>query len=70
MAVIEKLRTNGHLEKTGVAYPASVMESVTSTSSIEYYAKLIREKAHARELILAAQKVVAMGLEKAQTSRS
>jgi len=63
MAVVEKLRISGELEKSGgAAYLASMMESVTSTSSIEYYAKLIREKAHARELILAAQKVVAMGL--------
>ena len=52
MAVAEKLRINGHLEKVGgIPYLASLLEAVTSTSSVEHYSKMIREKSIARSLI-------------------
>ena len=63
VSIAEILRVEGNLEKVGgELYMSSLMESVTSTKTVEYYAKMLREKAVARELITAAQEVVAVGL--------
>lgn len=70
MATAERLRVMGELEKVGgIAYLASLTESVVSTSSVEHYSELIRDKARARRLIQAAQEVVALGMGESMDAR-
>ncbi len=63
MSTAEQLSTMGCLDKVGgAAYLISLTDAVTSTSSVEHYAKVVRDKASARSLIGAAQEVVTLGL--------
>jgi replicative DNA helicase len=59
VTVVEELRRLGWLEKVGgMAYVASLGQSVPSASNTPYYARIVREKALLRGLIQVGQKII------------
>ncbi len=57
-----ELKNRGDLEKIGGAVAlANLTDSVATVANIEYYAKIVREKAAVRRMIYAAQEAVASG---------
>jgi replicative DNA helicase len=64
VALAEELRSRGMLEKIGgLAYLSSLMETVPTAASAEYYAKIVREKASLRGLIHAGTRITQLGYE-------
>jgi replicative DNA helicase len=64
IALAEELKTRGMLDKVGgVAYLSTLMDTVPTASSTEYYARLVRRKAMLRGLILAGAQITAAGYE-------
>jgi replicative DNA helicase len=62
LTVAEELRTRNQLEKCGnVAYLRSLLDTVQSASTAEYWAKIVAEKATLRRLISAGQKIYDLG---------
>jgi len=60
----EELRQNNALEKVGgVAYVASLANIVPSSANVEYYARIVEEKALLRTLISVSSRIAAMGYE-------
>ena len=56
----EELSRNGNLDDVGgPAYVASLADGVPRATNVEYYAKIVKEKATLRNLIYAANKIVA-----------
>lgn len=59
VTVSEELRKKGELDSVGGgAYLAELINKVTTAAHVEYYARLVKEKAILRELIAAATNVV------------
>ncbi len=57
-----ELKNRGDLEKIGGAVAlADLTDAVATVANIEYYAKIVREKASVRRMIYAAQEVAALG---------
>jgi replicative DNA helicase len=57
-----ELKNRGDLEKIGGAVAlADLTDAVATVANIEYYAKIVREKAAVRRMIYAAQEVAALG---------
>ncbi len=57
-----ELKNKGDLEKIGGAVAlANLTDAVATVANIEYYARIVREKAAVRRMIYAAQEVVASG---------
>jgi len=55
----EELSRNGELDEVGgPAYVASLADGVPRATNVEYYAKIVKEKATLRNLIYAANKIV------------
>jgi hypothetical protein len=64
VALAEELRSHGMLEKVGgLAYLSSLMDTVPTAASAEYYAKVVREKAMLRGLIHAGTRITQLGYE-------
>lgn len=64
ISVAEELRTRGMLEKVGgLSYLSTLMETVQTAASAQYYAKLVREKSVLRSLIHAGTQVAQLGYE-------
>ena len=64
VALAEELRSRGMLDKVGgLAYLSSLMETVPTAASAEYYAKIVREKASLRGLIHAGTRITQLGYE-------
>ncbi|MGH7728822.1 MAG: replicative DNA helicase, partial [Vulcanimicrobiaceae bacterium] len=64
VALAEELRTREALEKVGgLAYLSSLMETVPTAASAEYYARIVREKAALRGLIHAGGRIAQLGFE-------
>jgi replicative DNA helicase len=64
IAVAEELRSRGMLERIGgLAYLATLMDTVPSHASMDYYARIIREKAALRGLIHAGARITQLGYE-------
>jgi len=64
VALAEELRSRGMLDKIGgMAYLSSLMDTVQTAASAEYYAKIVREKASLRGLIHAGTKITQLGYE-------
>jgi replicative DNA helicase len=64
VTMAEEMRRQNTLEQSGGAsYLASLANSVPTAANIEYYAKIVEEKAVLRNLIQAATKVAATGYE-------
>ncbi|MBV8356190.1 MAG: replicative DNA helicase, partial [Candidatus Eremiobacteraeota bacterium] len=60
----EELKRRNQLEKVGgLAYLTSLMDTVPTAASAEYYAHIVREKATLRGLIHAGTQVTAIGYE-------
>ena len=64
ISLAEELRSRGMLDKIGgIAYLSSLMDTVTTAASAEYYAKIVREKASLRGLIHAGTQISKLGYE-------
>lgn len=64
ISVVEELRRNGALEKVGGApYIAMLVGSVQTASSAVHYAKLVREKARLRAIVMAAKRISAVAYD-------
>jgi replicative DNA helicase len=64
VALAEELRSRGMLDKIGgLAYLTSLMDTVPTAASAEYYAKIVREKAALRGLIHAGTRITQLGYE-------
>jgi replicative DNA helicase len=64
LSLSEELRREGSLEETGgAAYLASLMDGVPKNLNVEYYAKVIKEKALLRRLILSSAKIITASYE-------
>lgn len=64
VALAEELRGRGMLDKIGgLAYLSSLMDTVPTAASAEYYAKIVREKASLRGLIHAGTEISRLGFE-------
>lgn len=64
VAVSQRLREHGYLEKVGgVKYLSECMEVVPTAASADYYAKIVREKAQLRSLISASTVIAKLGYE-------
>lgn len=62
-AVAQVLKQRNLLEKCGgISYLNALMDTVQTSASARYYAKLIREKAVLRRLVLAGKKIYELGL--------
>ena len=67
VALAEELRSRGMLDKIGgLAYLNSLMDTVPTAASAEYYAGIVREKAVLRGLIHAGTQVTRLGYESEQ----
>jgi replicative DNA helicase len=64
VALAEELRSRGMLDKIGgPSYLSTLMETVPTAASAEYYAKIVREKASLRGLIHAGTRITQLGYE-------
>ena len=64
VALAEELRNRGMLDKIGgLAYLNSLMDTVPTAASAEYYARIVREKSTLRGLIHAGTQVTQLGYE-------
>ncbi|MDB5069573.1 MAG: replicative helicase [Candidatus Eremiobacteraeota bacterium] len=64
VALAEELRNRGMLDKIGgMAYLNSLMDTVPTAASAQYYAKIVREKAALRALIHVGAKISQLGYE-------
>lgn len=64
VTLTEQLVKNNQLEKVGgPAFVAGLANAVPSSSNIEYYANIVREKADLRNLITAANDITAMAFD-------
>jgi replicative DNA helicase len=65
----EELSRSGNLDEVGgPAYVASLADGVPRATNVEYYAKIVKEKATLRNLIYAANKIVQNAYEAEQES--
>jgi replicative DNA helicase len=65
----EELSRNGELDEVGgPAYVASLADGVPRATNVEYYARIVKEKATLRNLIYAASKIVTNAYEAEQES--
>jgi replicative DNA helicase len=64
ITLAEELKLRGALDKVGgLAYLSSLMETVPTAASAEYYAKIVREKSTLRSLIHAGTNITQLGYE-------
>ncbi|MBV8580849.1 MAG: replicative DNA helicase [Candidatus Eremiobacteraeota bacterium] len=64
VALAEELKNRGMLDKIGgLAYLGSLMDTVPTAASAEYYARIVREKSTLRGLIHAGTQVTQLGYE-------
>lgn len=69
VTVIEELRRAGTLDKIGgAAYVASLADLVPTTANVEYYARIVQEKALLRTLIRVAARIAEMGYEENESA--
>ena len=67
VTLTEKLRTKSELERVGGAsYLADLADSVSTSANIEYYAKIVEEKALLRKLISAGSEIVESAFSETQ----
>jgi replicative DNA helicase len=64
VALAEELRNRGMLDKIGgMAYLNSLMDTVPTAASAEYYARIVREKSSLRGLIHAGTRITQLGYD-------
>ena len=70
VSVAETLRQQGRLEQVGgIATISEIARSVPSAANVEYYAKLVTEKALLRQLIRATSSILERGYEPGEEAR-
>ncbi|MDR3540776.1 MAG: replicative DNA helicase [Desulfosporosinus sp.] len=70
VSVAEILRKQGRLEQVGgIATISEIARSVPSAANVEYYAKLVTEKALLRQLIRASSSILERGYEPGEEAR-
>ena len=70
VSVAETLRQQGRLEQVGgIATISEIARSVPSAANVEYYAKLVTEKALLRQLIRASSSILERGYEPGEEAR-
>ena len=71
VSVAEILRQQGRLEQVGgISTISEIARSVPSAANVEYYAKLVTEKALLRQLIRATSSILERGYEPGEEARS
>ncbi|GAB6153407.1 replicative DNA helicase [Desulfosporosinus burensis] len=71
VSVAEILRQQGRLEQVGgIATISEIARSVPSAANVDYYAKLVTEKALLRQLIRASNSIVERGYEPGEEARN
>lgn len=71
VSVAESLRQQGRLEQVGgIGTISEIARSVPSAANVDYYAKLISEKALLRQLIRATSSILERGYEPGEEARS
>jgi len=71
VSVAEVLRRQGRLEQVGgIATISEIARSVPSAANVEYYARLVSEKALLRQLIRATSSILERGYEPGEEARS
>lgn len=71
VSVAEVLRQQGRLEQVGgIATISEIARSVPSAANVEYYAKLVTEKALLRQLIRASSSILERGYEPGEEARN
>ncbi|HYZ15712.1 MAG TPA: replicative DNA helicase [Candidatus Acidoferrum sp.] len=64
VALAEELKNRGMLDKIGgMAYLTSLMDTVPTAASAEYYARIVREKSSLRSLIHAGTQITGLGFD-------
>jgi replicative DNA helicase len=64
VALAEELKNRGMLDKVGgMAYLTSLMDTVPTAASAEYYARIVREKSSLRSLIHAGTQITGLGFD-------
>lgn len=64
LAVVERIAGAGLAEEMGgLAYVSSLPDNVPSTENLEYYARVVRERATSRRLVFGAREIADMALE-------
>lgn len=70
VSVAESLRQQGRLEQVGgIATISEIARSVPSAANVDYYAKLVTEKALLRQLIRATSSILERGYEPGEEAR-
>ncbi len=70
VTLTEELNRRKHLEEVGGAsYLTTLMSSVPTAANVEYYAKIVEQKAIVRKLINHATQIVSMGYEEQEDAR-
>ena len=70
VSVAESLRQQGRLEQVGgIATISEIARSVPSAANVDYYAKLVTEKALLRQLIRATSSIQERGYEPGEEAR-
>ncbi|EHQ92342.1 replicative DNA helicase [Desulfosporosinus youngiae] len=71
VSVAEVLRRQGRLEQVGgIAAISEIARSVPSAANVEYYARIVSEKALLRQLIRATSSILERGYEPGEEARS
>lgn len=71
VSIAEVLRRQGRLEQVGgIATISEIARSVPSAANVEYYAKLVSEKALLRQLIRATSSILERGYEPGEEARN
>jgi len=71
VTVAEAMRVSGALEKVGgVAFIASIANSLPTAANIEHYAKIVAEKSLLRQLVKASSRITSLGYEGGQEASS
>jgi replicative DNA helicase len=64
ITLTNELKNNGHLDSVGGAsYIASLIDSVPTAANIEYYVKIVKEKAILRKLIQTSTEIITQSYE-------
>jgi len=64
ITLTNELKNSGHLDSVGgVAYVASLIDLVPTAANIEYYAKIVKEKAILRKLIQTSTEIITQSYE-------
>lgn len=70
LSLVEELSKNGQLEQSGgAAYIASLTDVVPTAANIEYYAKIVFERATRRSLIDVSQQIKASAFDETRDSK-